>query len=191
MVVGAPQSNSAGEDSGAAYGYRYVNDVWQFESKLIASDATAGDNFAAAALVTPGFILIGAPRADGMNTESGAVYDFRFDGNQWIQQDKLVAADGRTGDLFGASLDYADFKPRATIGAPGTDERGPNSGAVYLFRPVGDAWVEAAKVLPAPDSQNRYFGSAVAADRELLVVGQPRADDAGPDSRRASAYDTN
>lgn len=51
--------------------------------------------------------------------------------HQWIEAAKLTAEDAYTGDYFGYSVSISNNW--ISIGAPGRDDLGSSSGAVYLF----------------------------------------------------------
>jgi hypothetical protein len=78
---------------------------------------------------------------------------------------------GMSTDGFGTAVAKSgDF---ALIGAPGNDERGEDSGAVYVYRhdPIANNWFYEA-TLQSPNSLgNNRFGSAVALEGDTAVVG--------------------
>jgi hypothetical protein len=81
--------------------FRFDGSGWTLEQKLAADDAEPDDRFGASVAVSDDVIAVGA---DGVGTDWGAVYVFRFDGRQWFQQQKLLASDGQPGDHFGISV---------------------------------------------------------------------------------------
>ncbi len=95
---------------------------------------------------------------------------FTFDGTTWSQQQKLIAADGDTDDEFGSSI--ALEGNMALIGVPGSDTRGVDSGAAYLFSFDGSAWSETAKLLgddlSAEDFMSRRTGVALSGGNALV-----------------------
>jgi len=50
---------------------------------------------------------------------------------------------------------------------------GVEAGAVYVFRRVGDQWVEEAELFRWDMAPHDHFGSAVAISDDMLVVGAP------------------
>ncbi|MGZ4961027.1 MAG: hypothetical protein ACXWBP_11885 [Limisphaerales bacterium] len=80
---------------------------------------------------------------------------------------KLTASDNRTNLLFGTSV--AIDSGLAAVGAPDT-----TNGAVYTYALVGGNWVQTQKLTdPAPPCGGDKFGTSVAMQDGLLVVGQP------------------
>ena len=118
-VVGAEKDECApGDECGAAYVFRFNGTDWVEEQKLIGSDTGAYDVFGESVAVSGATILVGAGRKECVpNRECGAAYVFRFDGNAWVEGQKLVSADLEIGDRFGASV-FLDGNT-AIIGAPG------------------------------------------------------------------------
>lgn len=75
------------------------------------------------------------------------------------------------------------------VGAPEETLPGlPAAGATYVFRLVGGAWVEEARLTAADAASGDRFGRSVAIATDVAVVGAPLDDDtfAGPDT--GSAY---
>ena len=79
------------------------------------------------------------------------------------------------------------------VGAPLDDEleKGLTHGAVYVFRRIGGHWFEEAKLFGSQAGWNDVFGSSVAIQGNLLVVGQPHSDPAGSDFGAAYVFRRN
>src|SRR5262245_54089542 len=108
----------------------------------------------------------------------------QFDGSQWNVVQSLQASGGANGDRFGASV--AIDGDIAVIGAPMDDHAGPtNAGAAYVFRRVNGAWLQEARLTALDAQANDNFGTSVAIDDELIVVGAPLDDDNGFNSGSA------
>jgi VCBS repeat-containing protein len=78
-VVGAPRHDHAGQsDAGAAYFFDRNQggaDNWgQVGAKLVAADASAGDNFGTSVAIGGATAIVGAPRRDDRGPDSGAAY---------------------------------------------------------------------------------------------------------------------
>ncbi|MCB8943691.1 MAG: DUF11 domain-containing protein [Ardenticatenaceae bacterium] len=77
LVIGARFTDSTVSDSGAAYFYiGNTNDPqdWQEVGKLVASDASTGDEFGFEVAVGGGTAVVGAPLHDAGGNDAGAVY---------------------------------------------------------------------------------------------------------------------
>ncbi len=181
IVAGAWLHDHGGADRGAAYVYRYDGAAWVVEAELLASDGQAGDYFGSSVGMQADTIVVGAP---GEANGAGAAYVFRFDGTNWIESQKLVAADGAAGASFGSNValdvDRIIVAARADVG------NGSGSGAVYVFHWNGTQWVQAAKLAPSDGRVADAFGGEAAIDGDRIFVGSLFHDDRGTDS--GSAY---
>ena len=144
--------------------------------KLTAADAADGDFFGSAVSLSGDYALIGAPYDDDNGDESGSAYIFRRNGGTWNQEAKLSADDGAEGDMFALSAlslagDYA------VVGARYDDDKGANSGSVYVFHRSGNSWSQEAKLYADDGAIGDCFGRSVSLDGEYLIVGAHRADD--------------
>jgi hypothetical protein len=111
---------------------------------------------------------------DDPGCESGAAYVYRRTGGVWTQEARLLASDAAAFDNFGVSV--AIRGDWIAVGA-WLDDDACNldpfceSGAVYLFRRSGNAWVEHAKLTGDGQMPGDQFGSALDIDGDFLVVG--------------------
>jgi hypothetical protein len=82
---------------------------------------------------------------------------------------KLTASDARFGDTFGfaSTIDGDEL----LIGAENHDAVGVGSGAVYAYRRVGSEYEEIQKIVPAGLAAGDAFGSAIAIDGDVAVIG--------------------
>jgi len=180
VVIGAPLSNDNGFDSGSAYVFRLHGKTWVEETKLLASDAAAGDVFGDAVGISGDAAVIGA-RGDVVNgSQSGSAYVFRFHGNTWVEDAKLIASDAEAFDAFGDAVAISGHA--AVIGAPRDDDNGSQSGSAYVFRFDGKTWLEEAKLRASDGAPGDAFGGAVAISGDAAVIG------AGGSKRTGSAY---
>ncbi len=185
VLVGAPRDDEVtlqGEidDSGSAYVFRRVGGKWVEQSKLTAGDAAPHDHFGDAVALCGDVAVVTA----GGDDDIGSAYVFRFDGEAWTEEAKLVPSDGQPIDAFGnaAAID-GDV---VVIGARWADEGALHSGAVYIYRFDGSVWNEEKKLVPADVAANDWFGSSVTIDGDMVVAGSPHDDDGGSSS--GSAY---
>jgi hypothetical protein len=112
-------------------------------------------------------VVVGAPADEPHGLyNAGAAYVFVRDGDAWVEQVKLVAADAAESSQFG----YAVAIHGNTI-LVGAHYDSVNAGAAYVFTREGDAWTQQAKLTPADAAGGKEFGCAVALDGDRLVVG--------------------
>ena len=97
-----------------------------------------------------------------------------------LPQSKLTADDGADDDEFGYSV--ATDGNTAVVGAPGSTS---NAGAAYVFvfteADDDGVWSQAAKLTAPVPTTGDKFGTSVAIDGDIIVVGAPYKDYDDPD----------
>jgi hypothetical protein len=176
-LVGAAEKDSA---HGAVFAYRFDGSEWLLESQLEPFDYIGhaqrfGDSVGLSQDAT--VTAIGATRDDGYN---GAVYVFRREGQSWLPEEKLVAADP-VGDFpqLGFSVSVSPDGRVVVGGAVDDQALGWGAGAVHLFRRDGIAWQEIAKLLASDGLPGDYFGISVAAGQDLVLASSGAIPGAG------------
>ncbi|WP_462320683.1 hypothetical protein [Halochromatium sp.] len=165
LLIGAYRHDVQGIDSGAAYVFSRVEDGWQQQAKLTASDGTDLSFFGFSVALAGESALIGAWRDNEQAPDAGAAYLFQRRKGGWRQQAKL------RGKVDQAHFGYAvalDAK-RALIGAYRDDSLDPASGAAYLFERGQRGWRRRAVLSGEP--LDTGFGISVALSGETLLVG--------------------
>jgi len=167
MLIGSYETGDTNA-TGSVYCYRYIDAQWILQQILTPSDGIGGGGFS--------FVehsgdraIVGAPGRWGGGFPGG-VYVFEFDGEQWIEVQKLTASDGTPGNLFGVSPKL--FGDRVVVGAPGQldDDWFKRSGAVYIFEFDGNEWQETAKLSPAPYEIGHEFGYELWLMDDMVLV---------------------
>ena len=157
--------------------------------RLIADDGMEGDYFGYSVDITADRAVVGAYRDDDNGSNSGSVYVYYFDGDNWTQEAKLLASDGETNDWFGWSV--AISGETVVVGATGDRNAGDWTGAVYIFNYDGENWTEQAKLLA--DGTGYYweefgFDVAISADSNAVLIGANKASDNGYKSGAAYIF---
>ncbi len=180
VVVGAPGDDGAGADSGSVYVFVKPFGGWATSTetaKLTASDGAALDYFGYSAAVDGDTVLVGAYQDDDEENDSedsGSAYIFVKPVGGWVATStaaKLTASDGADDDWFGVSV--ALDGNTAVIGASGDDDKGIDSGSVYVFVKPSGAWADGNETdkLPASDGEAQdNFGYSVAVDVDTVEV---------------------
>lgn len=174
-AIGAKNHPDSLKGVGAVYLYKLENEsntwVWRLDSVVTGNDTKPGDNFAHA-IQFYGYdrtLFISAPSADGENANSGAVYVFEFDGQKWIQKQKLIAEDGQSGDQFGYSISSVDFTNYIVIGAYNAEGDAPNSGAIYIYEKQDSMWIQTLKVTDPEGETGDQFGYSITHLQEIAI----------------------
>jgi len=222
IVVGAPyedsnatgvngnQNNIASLDSGAAYVFVRNGGIWTQQAYLKASNTGAFDHFGEDVSISGDTIAIGAPLEDsgaiGINTdqfredaqESGAVYVFVRNANQWSQQAYIKPSNTGAGDQFAYRVSLASNT--LVAGAPNEDSSATgvngnqndnglsDSGAAYVFLRTGSVWSQQAYLKASVPGVMDYFGGAVALSAGTIVIGA-EDEDSGATGVDGNAHD--
>jgi len=160
VLAGASGSN---EFQGAAYVFVRHGTTWTQQAKLTASDGAKGDTFGWSVALDGDTAIVGA---FAKTNSAGAAYVFKRSGNGWIQQAKLMPADGAPLDYFGWSV--ALRRNTAIVGAYGQNL---NTGAAYAYSRTGEAWTLQDKLVAMNGNPDDYFGYSVAVEDKIGVVG--------------------
>ncbi|WP_159931184.1 hypothetical protein [Oceanicoccus sp. KOV_DT_Chl] len=171
MLVGA-HGDDAGSKAGAIYAYRLVDGKWSLEDKFFANDAVTAGGFGSVLAVSGATAVIGHSGDGTIASGAGAAYVFVRNGSIWVQQAKLFASDAQGSDRFGASV--AIKGDTILIGAYLEDEAAYNGGAAYVFTRTGTIWTEQAKLMASDYSREGEFGSSVALNDGIALIGAPK-----------------
>jgi hypothetical protein len=174
-AVGAPYEDSIFISSGAVYVFQRVGSSWVETQKLKASDAAMFSAFGSSLAIAGNVLVVGA-RDDTPQgiLDAGAAYVFERSGSSWSQTAKLVAGDPDSQDYFGVSL--ATTGDRILVAAYGDDEHGWDAGAAYVFDRVGNAWVQAAKLMGNDTLPFDAFGDSVSLFGDQALIGTGNKD---------------
>jgi hypothetical protein len=157
-------------------------------TSLVASDASAGDQFGFSVAISGEYAIVGAQNGDSGMTDTGAAYIYRrTDPDTWDEGVKIVADDADEFDRFGWSVAInGDF---AIVGARFDDEAGDQAGAAYIFQRTGpNMWDTGTKILAQDTEKDDDFGISVAISNAFAVVGATGDDDAAFNSGAIYIY---
>ena len=144
----------------------------QKEIKLVADEETTGSQMSSD--ISGNSVIVGSP---GQNYAKV----FVGDRNNWEVQEQLIPQpDGNVGWSVAISGDIA------VIGAPNANAGADKSGSAYVFARSGKKWQQRAKLGGDNPEAADNFGESVSVDRNTIIVGVPKDDDAAKDA--GSAY---
>lgn len=141
--------------------------TWAQNVRLSAYGGHPHELFGFPVAVSGEFAVLGA--TGDSTVLGGSAYVFRRSGASWAFHSKLVPHDPEHHSGYGAAT--AIDGDRIVVGAPYQDAQGYNTGAAYVFRWDGSAWVEEAKLISIDGFRKDYFGGAVAIDGDTVLVG--------------------
>jgi hypothetical protein len=189
MAVGSPASSNAKGRANVCWfnADPLVND-WEYYASFDNPDPDKSDFFGAALAIDEGalHLIIGAPGEDsgigGNNNEIdyyGAAYYYQRDPmtqNTWNFVQKIKPSSLLPMSQFGMSADINSAGDSLIIGAPGHG----GSGAAFLYKRVGNAWVETDVIQSYNPDADETFGASVAMSGNggMALVGAPLRDTA-------------
>ena len=176
-IIGAPGATYENTHVGAVYIFKLEGVNWVEHQKLVASDCGFSDEFGTSISAFEDYLIIGSPDNNGSNLHNGAAYIFKQEGNNWVEQIKLVASDGAADDHFGFSV--STYENYAVVGAERNDEEAHQAGAVYVFEREDDLWNEQVKLTASYTDLEYEFGRDVSINGDYLVVGSDTYDTNG------------
>ncbi len=167
-------------------GTTWAQCITQETAKLLASDGAVEDFLGVSVAISGDVAIVGAYGDDDHGTYSGSAYVYRFDGINWVEEQKLLASDGAAGDWFGFSV--AISGDAAIVGAMLDEDNGNASGSAYLYRFDGMTWAQEQKLLASDGAAGDRFGWSVAISGDVSIVGAYGDDDNGFFSGSAYVY---
>lgn len=189
IIVGTPFENNDAlganpvANAGCAYIFeRNSSGNWLQIQKIVASDRAVGDNFGCSVSISNNFIIVGAHFEDenaagtGTMTNAGSAYIFERVGNDWIQQQKIVASDRGASDRFGMNVSISGSYAIVGTRFDGKDANGSNiltqAGSAYIFERDGNNnWAQSAKIVASDREAGSYFGISVAISGDYAIIG--------------------
>ncbi|KZK77734.1 Poly(beta-D-mannuronate) C5 epimerase 7 [Pseudovibrio sp. Ad46] len=214
IVTGTTGGNNL---KGAAYVYVPDGSGGYQEIVLTAHDGAASDYFGQSVSINEdGVITVGAYGDDDKGERSGSVYVFTpdEDGNyvgadgtvyeptgtpviysygehHAVEGDgsafKLVASDGFEDDNFGSDAQMNDHGV-VVVGSRYDDDKGQNSGSVYIYTPDGDGYIE-TKLVASDGANSDFYGVRTAINNSgVIAVAAIRDSDKGAQSGSIYVY---
>jgi hypothetical protein len=172
LVVGAPQDDDNGSNSGSVYVYTLDSSFgWILQDKLVHSLGSAGDRFGTSVALDPtgDYLVVGSPSDDVLGNGSGSTVVFGRTSSGWIELSTQQPTGGAAGDAFGTSVAFGSGF--FVAGAPGHDASGSDSGAGFVFHQVLGAWVQEAALTARDATGGENLGFSVAASGGSCVLG--------------------
>lgn len=168
-IIGAPYEEVGNykTNSGAAYVFNRIDDVWVETQKLKPSDAEPEDRFGQIIEISGDTVVIGAIRLIG-NSYKTSVYVFNRIDNTWVESQKLIASD--EDEFFSLSLSISG--DTIIIGAPyDENEQGVSTGSAYVFIRIDNTWVKSQKLTASDEETGKNFGRSVSISDDIAIIG--------------------
>lgn len=178
VAVGADGNDDNGQNSGSAYLFDAATGVEL--AKILPNDGAEEGGFGSSIAIGTGVVAVAANGDDATFNNTSSAY--LFDLSTGFQLGQFLPRDWAAWDFFGDSIAFDSGM--VAIGASQDDDNGRNSGSAFLFDATTGG--QLFKLLPGDGASGDEFGSSIAIDNGVVVVGSPK--DSGNADRSGSAY---
>lgn len=159
--VNGDQTDNSLDNAGAAYVFVREGTNWSQQAYLKAFSTNPQIHFGRSVAISGDTIVVGCT--------FGEAYAFVRIGTNWFPQGLLQGPD--MGVLSGAGLAVAISGNTAVVGVPSERSIAPYSGAAYIWVRDGTNWFQRAHLKASNVDTNDFFGIAVAASPDTVIVG--------------------
>ncbi|MCH2138910.1 MAG: FG-GAP-like repeat-containing protein [Phycisphaerales bacterium] len=177
VVIGAPDTHTAGVNHGAAWVYSIAGGTWNFIQNVGPQGpwAETSGYYGSSVDIHDQRIAIGAPAAYNSN-EPSHVQTWTYTNSTWAADTAIVDTPIQARTEFGAAVSITN--ERLAVGVPFADDQGSWSGHVAMFTwsPSGGFWSPQARILNYLGSAIDHFGKSLALSNTKLMVGAPGAE---------------
>jgi len=196
-IVGAPNEDTGGTSTGAAYIYSISGSTWTQQAKIQASDKASYDAFGYSVSIDSDgdTAIVGAYADDTTYTDTGSAYIFTRSGISWSQQAKIYASDKANSDYFGRGVSISGDGNTVVVSAHledpiGTSVANQDAGSAYIFTRSGTSWSQQAKIQASDAQGSDNFGQSVdiSNDGDTVIVGAYNEDTGGTNAGAAYIY---
>lgn len=179
ILIGAPSETvNLVQGAGVVYVWERRDGIWDEVDWFAAPTALDSDQFGSVLALDGDVAVIGAPNTDqstGGQTDYGAAYIFRRNGDNWFQQavyrGTMLPQDG-FGERMGAAV--AVSGDLVVVGTPGNLSASLGVGGMAnVYQWNGTSWTNKAKLSYSPVLVGDKFGNGVAVDGGRMIVGAP------------------
>ncbi len=169
IAIGAPlDDENPVESLGSVYLFKRDLGIWAGIQKLKPSNLSDinGYQFGTSIALLSNTLVVGAPSARTSGSQAtGAVFVFNFDGNNWIESQKLLGTNTYPTDEFGTSVALSQDDIFV-----GEYHESLHIGAVYVFSRSGNTWTQSATLSSDGKPENR-FGARMSIQNNLALIG--------------------
>ncbi|HPK04099.1 MAG TPA: FG-GAP repeat protein, partial [Candidatus Sumerlaeota bacterium] len=182
VAAGLPDWSANGVRVGAVRVFWLSDDGWTAET-MLRHQGTESWNLGCSLALWENTMVAGARGGLG----DAFVYVLNEDG--WVQRDRLSAPEGDTNTGFGHAV--AMWEEWIAVSAIWGVNDGNPSGAVHLYRQVGEEWIHVERLSSPELDKAGAFGDQLAMAGGRLLISDPAADAPEQDSGVAWLYDLN
>ena len=186
LAVSSKYTNSQYNEQGVVDIYKLTNNTWNYHQTIEAFDAGSYDYFGNSVDLNANSIAIGSYYDDDLNNNSGSVYIYKLQNENFHFTQKLLPDDGYANDNFGQSISI--YNNWLAVGSM-DDDNGINSGSAYIFGIDEDLYTQRIKISSSDGYNFDEFSNSLCIYDNYLLVGARNDDDLGIDSGSAYLYE--
>jgi len=190
VVVGAPYADTGATDAGSAFVYDLAGGTPTVPAVTLNNPSpAAGDQFGIAVAISGTRVVVGANSDDTGAANAGSAYVYDVSGGTpAVPVVTLNNPAPVAGDNFGIAV--AISGTRVLVGANLDDAGTTDAGSAYVYDVASGSPATPVLTLPNPSpAAGDGFGSAVALDGTLAVIGANSDDTGATDAGSAYVYD--
>ncbi|MBN2018237.1 MAG: hypothetical protein JW794_08950 [Candidatus Cloacimonetes bacterium] len=169
IVGSAEHDNGDDLDCGSAYVFERDGIEWSQISILTADVLTAEDFFGKQVAISGSIVVVGCPGDDDNGNNSGSVFTYENNTDDFTYTTKVFASDGFAYRYFGSAI--AMDGDWLIVGVPLDNDMGNEAGAAYFFHWTGSAWSEISKIIASDTEEGDQFGNSVAIVGQDFLIG--------------------
>ena len=198
IIIGAPENDSKGEDSGQAKVYEWDATTSQWKRMGLAIDGVRFGEQAGYSVdisANGSIIAVCAKLHNGRRgSNNGNTRIFEWDSAQmtWKQRGEGIDGEAASDGVSDYAMALSGDGSRIVIGVSANDGNGANSGHTRIFEWNRTAWVQMGEDIDG-EARNDYSGYAVdlSADGLTVAIGAPRNDNNGYSSGQTRIFSWN
>ena len=139
--------------------------------KIKPADVVSGDYFGIQLALDGDVAILNSWKDDRtVGTGEGSLYEFTFNGINWVETEKIEPIESANDDSWGR---YIEFKGDHLFSSTviGLNDDLVKTGSVTVFRNISETWTE-TDVLFANDGEDRdFFGTGISHEVNRLLIG--------------------
>ncbi len=173
VLIGAPLSNTAALDGGAAFIFERQAGAWSWRATFAPGNLASFDGFGRAVALSGSSAVVGAPLDDSAGLNAGSVRVYERQLGVWSESGRFFGSSADAGDNFGHALSASG--ERFAVGSPRDNRGGIAVGSVLVFERGALGWSESERLFESSAPGPGRFGQALALEGTRLAVGDNQA----------------
>lgn len=187
-VICAYLSDAFAIDAGKCYVFvKQSNGTWVEVQTFFGPNPGSGDYFGFDVDMDDTWLIVGASQDTiSGNAYAGSATVYNWNGSKYVNPTFITHPNPTSMDLCGTSV--AIQWPYALVGCPGDDPTASDGGSVIVYRIVSPGVVTYNSTLTVASGANDNFGSDIAVDGTVVLIGAAANDDIDTNAGKAHRF---